>query len=60
MSRPDEPPRERAQRLINSLAHSALAELMLSSVSLDEADRRITATACCRQARLRVIVHLVR
>jgi hypothetical protein len=57
---PDESPRDRAQRLVNSLVHSALAELVLCGVSLEQADGRITATACCRQARLRTILHLVR
>lgn len=58
--RPDETPRERAQRLVNSLVHSALAELVLCGVSLEQVDGRITSTACCRRSRLRAILHVVR
>lgn len=57
---PHEAPRDRAQRLVNSLVHSALAELVLCGVTLEPADGRITASAYCRHARLRAILHLVR
>lgn len=60
MVTPDEPPRDRAQRLVNSLVHSALAELLLRGVTLEQEDGRITATAHCRRSRLRAILHLVR
>ena len=57
--RPDETPRERAQRHVNSLAYSGLAELLMAGITLDDIGDRVTCTAYRRQAKIRIVVTLV-
>lgn len=57
---PTEAPRARAQRLVNSLAHTVLAELVLSCVLPPDAGDRVLSSAYCRRSHLRLTVSLTR
>lgn len=58
--RPDEAPKDRAQRHVNSAAHSSLAEMILAGIHGDVIDEPVVSTAFCRRSRLRLVVRLVR